>query len=181
MPPRSHGFSPVESGFLTEKPWGRGAALCSAGLGQASTRQSPPGTNHRLISPTRFPHTQESHSSLPRGKHSGMQAGGEKEDLPPPPGHPFLADVHEAPGSILTRRPAAQGTALRVPHPTRVLPSVSKERLKHTRLLSGRRVAEGPILPARRFGVHGLGANRIKRNNRRQRPHLQGKVDDTGG
>lgn len=108
-----------------------------------------------------------------------MQAGG-KEDLPPPPG---LEDVHKALGSVPIFRPAAQGTALGVPRPTQVLPSGSKDRLKHTRLLSGRHEARGPILAARRlsFGVHKLAENRLKRKKRRQKLHLQGKDDDRGG
>lgn len=62
---RSHGLVELSPNFLMEKPRGTRAALCTAGLGQAVTCQSPLGTNQHLISPTRSPHTQESHGSLP--------------------------------------------------------------------------------------------------------------------
>lgn len=176
-------MQPWLSGVKSEFPDGKapGNTSCTLHHGAGSGRYTSVTTGHK--SAPHFPYTVPPHPGEPRFPPKGSTAGckpGGKEDLPPPPG---LEDVHKAPGSVPIFRPAAQGTALGVPRPTQVLPSGSKDRLKHTRLLSGRHEARGPILAARRlsFGVHKLAENRLKRKKRRQKPHLQGKDDDRGG
>lgn len=79
----SHGLVESSPNFLMEKPRGTQAALCTTGLGQAVTRQSPLGTNQHLISPTWSPHTQESHGSLPREAQRDASRGGKKIYLHP--------------------------------------------------------------------------------------------------